>query len=137
MALLAGSSLLTLRVQPANKLEAYKKLLRDQGEKLSLSEVLPPPVPAESNSVNAVEEAFRMFGSGSEKVPDAMKMVAPGKALIGWRQPEARGSDFTNCWEALTAEVAANQPALELLHLVLERPKLDFQLDYKRGATLD
>ena len=136
MALLAGSSLLTLRVQPANKLEAYKKLLRDQGEKLSLSEVLPPPVPAESNSVNAVEEAFRMFGSGSEKVPDAMKMVAPGKALIGWRQPEARGSDFTNSWEELTAEVAANQPALELLHLVLERPKLDFQLDYKRGATL-
>ena len=136
LVLLAGSSLLTMRVQPANKLEAYKKLLRDQGEKLSLSEVLPPPVPAESNSVNAVEAAFRMFGSVSEKVPDAMKMVAPGKALIGWRQPDARGSDFTNSWEDFIGEAALSQPAIELLHQVLERPKLDFQLDYKKGASL-
>lgn len=136
MALSCAVSFVTMRVQPENKVEAYKKLLRDKGEKLEISEVLPPPVPAESNSVEAVGDAFRMFGSGSEKVPDAMKMVAPGKAIIGWRQPEVRGSEFTNSWEDFAAEVAASRPAIELLRVVLERPRLDFQLDYKKGFAL-
>ncbi len=136
LAVFTGISLVTMRVQPENKVEAYKKLLREQGEKLELSEVLPPPVPAESNSVNAVVDAFGMFGSGNENIPDAMKMVAPGKALVGWRQPEARGYDFTNSWDDFAVGVAVNRPALELLHQVLERPRLDFQLDYKQGATL-
>ena len=136
LTLLAGSSLLTMHVQPANKLEAYKKFLRDQGEKLTISEVLPPPVPAESNSVSAVEAAFSLLGASSQQVPDAMKMVAPGKALIGWRQPVARGADFTNSWDDFRGELALSQPGIELLHQVLERPKLDFQLDYKKGAEL-
>src|SRR5471032_3687800 len=91
MALSCAVSFLTMRIQPENEAEAYKKLLREKGEKLEISEVLPPPVPPESNSVNAVEDAFGMFGSGSEKIPDAMKMVAPGKAMIGWMQPEVHG----------------------------------------------
>jgi hypothetical protein len=136
LAVFTGLWLVTMRVQPENKVEAYKKLLRGKGEKLEISEVLPPPVPAESNSVNAVEDAFRMFGSGSEKVPDAMKMVAPGKALVGWMQAEVRGSDFTNSWVDFAAEVAAGRPAIELLHQVLERPWLDFQLDYNKGIML-
>ena len=139
LALLAGSLMMTAHFQPENALEAYKKSLREKGEKLEISEVVPPPVPPESNSVDAVEAAFRMFGS-SEKVPDAMKMVAPGKAFIGWRQPEVRGyggaDDFTNSWEDFTGEMAADGPTLELLQQVLERPKLDFQLDYKKGAAL-
>jgi hypothetical protein len=136
MVLACAVSFVTLRIQPANEVEAYKKLLRDNGEKLEISEVLPPPVAPESNSVNAVEDAFRMFGSGSEQVPDAMKMVAPGKALVGWMQPDARGYDFTNSWEDFSAEIAADLPAIELLHQVLERPALDFQLDYKKGFAL-
>jgi hypothetical protein len=136
LALLAASLTMTLRVQPESELAAYKKSLREQGEKLELSQVLPPPVAPESNSVDAVEDAFRAFGSANEKIPDVMKMVAPGKALIGWRQPEARGADFTNAWEDYTAELAASRPAIELLQEVLERPALDFQLDYKQGAAL-
>jgi hypothetical protein len=135
-----GISLLTMRVQPESKVEAYKKLLREKGEKLAISELLPPPVPAESNSVNAVEDAFRLFVSGSEKIPAAMRMIAPGKALVGWSQPDVRGfdnsGDFTNSWDEFTAEVAADRPAIELLHQVLERPRLDFQLDYKKGFAL-
>jgi hypothetical protein len=134
--LLAVSLTVTMHVQPENELEAYKKTLRDKGEKLELSEVIPPPVAPESNSVNAVQDAFRMFGSGAENIPYAMQMVAPGKALIGWRQPDVRGFDFTNSWEEFAVGVEADRPAIELLHEVLERPKLDFQLDYKKGATL-
>ncbi|HXI69068.1 MAG TPA: hypothetical protein VNN22_01795 [Verrucomicrobiae bacterium] len=128
--------LMTIRIQPANEVEAYKKSLREKGEKLELSEVLPPPVPAASNSVNAVEDAFRLIGTSLENLPDAMKMVAPGRAMVGWRQPDARGYDFTNSWDDFAAEVAANNPAIELLHQVLERPRLDFQLDYKKGSAM-
>ena len=136
MALSCGVSFVTMRVQPQNQVEAYKKLLRDQGEKLELSEVLPSPVPAASNSASAVQSAFAMFGSGTEDVPNAMKMVAPGKALVGWAQPDARGYDFTNSWDDFSAHVMFDKPAMEHLHQVLERPKLDFQLDYKTGISL-
>jgi hypothetical protein len=136
LVLLAASMMLSVHFRPENEVEAYKKLLRDKGEKLEISEVLPPPVAPESNSVDAVEDAFRMFGSSAENVPDAMKMVAPGKALVGWMQPDVRGYDFTNSWDDFAAEIAADRPAIELLHQVLERPRLDFQLDYKKGAEL-
>ncbi len=136
LAAFAGLWLVTMRIQPEREVEAYKKLLRAKGEKLEISEVLPSPVAPESNSVLAVEEAFRLFGSGNEKIPDAMKMVAPGKAMIGWMQPEARSWDFTNSWEDFAADIAAYSPAIELLHQVLERPRLDFQLDYKKGSAL-
>ena len=140
LVLLTASMMMSVHFQPENEVEAYKKLLRDQGEKLEISEVLPPPVPAESNSVNAVEDAFRMIGSVSGEIPNAMKMVAPGKAMVGWMQPDVRGfddsSDFTNSWDDFAADIAADRPAIELLHQVLERPKLDFQLDYKKGAEM-
>ncbi len=136
LALMSASLLLSSHYQPSNEVVAYKKFLRDRGEKLELSEVLPPPVPAESNSVAAVEDAFHMFVPGNTKIPNAMKLVVPGKALIGWQQPEVRGSDFTNSWEEFSAYVEANRPASELLHQVLERPQLDFNLDYKKGAEL-
>jgi hypothetical protein len=136
LVLLGASVLVPMHVQPANQVDAYKKFLRAKGEKLDLSEVLPPPVAPESNSVDAVEEAFGLFGSGTENIPNAMRMVAPGKAMVGWRQPDARGFDFTNSWDEFAATVEADRPALELLHQVLDRPTLEFQLDYRKGAMM-
>ncbi len=132
---LAGASLLvTMHVQPESALEAYKKSLRDRGEKLEIAELMPKPLPAESNSVTAVETAFGMFASSPEKYPYAMTAVAPGKALVGWKQTDTRGYDFTNSWEDFSAEVEADRPAIELLQQVLDRPRLDFQPDYKQDA---
>lgn len=131
--LAVASAWLTAHHQPQNAVEDYKKFLRDHGEKLEISEVLPPKISSASNSVNAVQDAFRMFGSGTEIIPNTMRMIAPGKALVGWMQPEARGSDFTNSWDEFSAGVAADHPALELLKQVLERPHLDFHLDYQKG----
>ncbi len=134
--LAAMSAWFTGHHKPESEVEAYKNFLRAHGEKLEFAEVLPPPVPPESNSVAAVQSAFAMFGSGYENVPYAMKAVAPGKALVGWMQPDARDSDFTNSWEEFSARVAFDQPALELLHQVLQKPDLDFQLDYTKGFSL-
>lgn len=136
--LLAASLLVTMHVQPANELEAYKKLLRAKGEKLEISEVLPVPVAPEDNSAQAVEDAFRMFDPGFNffNIPNTMIMVARGKATAGWRQPDARGWNFTNSWDEFGDAIAADGPAMELLHQVLERPKLDFQLDYRGNIAL-
>ena len=136
LVLMAASMMVTMHVQPQNEVEAYKKSLRAKGEKLELSEVLPPPAAPEDNSADAVQDAFRTFGSSDARVPDAMKMVAPGKAMTGWNRMDARGYDFTNSWDDFAAWVEADRPSIELLHQVLDRPKLDFQLDYKKGAAL-
>ena len=90
--LLAASMVMSFRVRPANELEAYKKYLRDHGEKLELSQVQPPPVAPESNAVNEVQTAFGMIEATAAKNPEAMQMVAPGKALIGWSQPTRAGT---------------------------------------------
>ena len=136
LVLISGSLVVTQRIEPGNELGAYKMRLRARGEKLDLAEVLPSPVAPEDNAAGAVEQAFALFGSGTEEVPDAMTMVAPGRALAGWSQPEVRGDDFTNTWEEFAARVEADRPAIELLQQVLARPRLAFGLDYKKGAQL-
>jgi hypothetical protein len=132
--LMAVSLTVTLHVQPSNELDAYKQSLRARGEKLELSEALPPPAAAEENSVVPVREAFKLLDSRPLQIPYAMKMVSPGRAVAGWSQPDVRGDDFTNSWDDFSAYIAAQTPAIDLLHQVRERPKLDFQLDYSKGT---
>ena len=137
--LAAASAWVTAHHQPQNAVEDYKKLLRAQGEKLEISEVLPPSVPASENCVDAVRMAFGSFGSAGVMLPRVMQMVSPGKALAAWQQPDVRDAngshDTTNAWADFAAEVAIHRPAVELLQEVFNRPKLDFQLDYKKAAT--
>jgi len=133
--LMAVSLTVPLHVQPGNELDAYKQSLRARGEKLELSEALPPPATADENSVIPVREAFKLLDSRPLQIPYAMKMVSPGRAVAGWSQPDVRGDDFTNSWDDFAAYIAAQTPAIDLLHQVRERPKLDFQLDYAKGAS--
>jgi len=134
--LMAASLSVTMHVQPKGELEAYKKSLRDKGEKLELSEVIPPPTAPEDNARGAVEDAFRMIGSNNQNVPNGMRMVAPGRAMVGWSQPDVRNSDFTNSWDDFGAGIASNSPAIELLQQILVRPKLDFQMDHSKGTRM-
>jgi len=136
LVLMAASLTISMRVQPAREIDAYKKFLRDKGEKLELSEVLPPAAASDENSADSVQAAFSLMGSGINNIPDHMKMVAPGKALVGARQPDARGFDFTNSWEQFAATEEANRPTIDLLHQVLDRPKLDFNLNYQKGFRM-
>jgi hypothetical protein len=139
LAVFTGIWLVTMHVQPENEVEAYKKTLREKGEKLEISEVLPPPVPAESNGVAVVQSAFALFSPLSDEwtnLPSAMRMVAPGKAMIGWAQPDVRGYDFTNSWENIMAAAEANRPATEMLRQAMDYPAIDFQLDYNKGFEM-
>ena len=133
--------LVNMHMQPANEVDAYKKALRDQGEKLELSEVTPAPVPPEQNAADAVDDAFRLMSASSTGVPSTMRMVAPGKAMAAWTQPLVHGlgftsNDSTNTWDEFAVIVTASRPSLELLQQILARPKLYFHLEYKNGFTM-
>jgi hypothetical protein len=133
-----GIWLMTMHIQPENAVEAYKKSLREHGEKLTINEVLPPPVAPESNGVNLVESAFNLLSSSddSSNQPPAMQMIAPGKALIGWQQPDLRESGaygYTNSWANALADAESNRLVIELLQQAASYPAIDFQLDYQRN----
>ena len=131
-----GTWFMTMHVQPERALDAYKESLIAKGEKLEISEVLPPSVPPESNGVDLVSSALSSLDlSGSydwTNLPPMMQMVAPGKALIGWQQPDVRGFDFTNSWDNVTAAAEASRSAREMLMQAAAYPAIDFQLDYDK-----
>lgn len=136
MVLSCAVSLVTMHIQPANEVEAYKKLLRENGEKLEISEVMPPPVAPDQNGADAFELAAKLFSTAGidySNMPSLMKMVAPGKALVGWLQPDVRGYEFTDSWENVQAVVELDRPAMELLKQAANYPALDFHIDYNKG----
>src|SRR5436305_8419526 len=83
----------------------YRAELVRKGEKLTISELLPKPVAPESNGAPALKMAMAQLPKGGQSfnflsLPIGMKLVAPGRAVVGWRQPDlrARSSDNTNTW---------------------------------------
>ena len=128
-----------MHCQPESEVEAYKKSLRARGEKLEIAEVLPTPIPPDQNSADAVQAAFKLLNFGEDVLwtnpPSPMRMVAPGRAMIGWRQPDIRNGS-TNTWEDVQLSVTARRPALDLLQQVRDHPAIDFQLNYAEGPSL-
>ncbi len=135
LAVLIGVWLLSMHVQPENAVEAYKKELREKGEKLEISEVTPPPVPDEKNGADILDNAWALMTPGNMLIP-GMKTVAPGKDTPAWAQPDARDSDFTNTWDDFRNMMGPDRPALQMMQAIFERPQLDFRLDYGAGPEM-
>ena len=137
-----GVSLLTMHVGSENELAAYKKTLSDQGVKLQISEVLPPPVPAGQNGADLVEAAFKILPEEQydnyysfredPNNPPTMQLVAPGKAMVGWQQPLIVDG-CTNYWENVGQVVEMARPAVKLLQEAARFPALDFHPAYEKG----
>jgi len=123
--------------------EAYIAELKAKGEPLELSQVLPPPVPPEQNGANIVREAFALFAPEDEgfytNLPPAMGMIAPGKAMIGWAEPDVRGyynGYYTNTWESVKAAAETNRPVTEMLRQVMDYQTIVFQPDYSEWPAM-
>ena len=82
-----------------NPFENYKTKLRAAGEKLTIAELIPPRIPAEQNSAGLLRQAASLASASeslfSSNPPAAMRMIAPGKAMIGWRGGKFKAS---GCW---------------------------------------
>ena len=119
--------------------EAYLAELKAKGEPTELSQVLPPTVPQEANGKEVVRAAFALLVSDGDdygyftNLPPAMHMIAPGRAMVGWAQPDVRGfytGYYTNNWENVKAAAETNRPGTELLKQAMDYPTIDFQPDY-------
>jgi hypothetical protein len=82
--------------------DAYVAQLKAKGEPMDLAQVIPPPVPPEQNSAAFFLKAAALLDTNwnilGSNPPPVMHMVAPGKAMIGWRQPDIRCEVATNSW---------------------------------------
>jgi len=123
-----------------NAVADYKRELLAAGEKLTVTELWPRPVPAEQNSVPILNKLA--FGRSQQKrslfetnEPPLMRMVKPGKAMVGWAQPDIR-EHSTNSWEEAEALLAQDDSSLQLIQQITQQPALDFQLDYRAGFNL-
>ncbi len=67
--------------------------------------------------------------------PLPMHMAASGRALIGWQRPDI-GDHATNTWEEVQRALQEEDSALQLLEQLVDKPGLDFHLDYTQGASL-
>ncbi len=119
--------------------EAYIAQLKAKGEPMELAQVIPPPVPPEQNSADTFHAAIALmnFDKGllATNSVSGMRMVAPGRAMVQWQQPDVRDSYATNSWENFTAAVAQNAKALTTLQQIIEKPEFDFQIKYDRGIA--
>jgi hypothetical protein len=117
--------------------EAYIAELTAKGEPMALAEVIPPRIPPEQNSAPLFLKATALFDTNwnllGSNPPPAMRMVAPGKAMIGWAQPDIRTEDGSNSWEEVEAALAEDGEAFKLLSQIGDHPKLDFDLHYRDG----
>ena len=120
--------------------EAYKEQLRAAGEKLTIDALIPPHVPTEQNSVEIFRQAvgpLRAWPSFLDtNPPPAMRMVAPGKAAIGWTLPDIRSGDVTNMWEDADVDLGLRYESLKLLQEIIEHPVINFEFDYHLGPNL-
>jgi hypothetical protein len=117
----------------------YKAELKAQGEPMELSQVLPPAVPPERNRAETFLKAAALMETDESLIRTnrfaGMRMIAPGKALVRWQQPDVRDNDSTNSWNEITAAVDQNHEALELLCQITLQPNLRFPIDYQQGVA--
>ena len=119
----------------------YRKRLIAAGEKLTIKELI-PPVPAKEDDgaelfhqVNA-KLSYYTQDILSTNPPQSMKFIAPGKAMVGWQQPDIQGDKGTNSWDdlAVTLDGIANE--LEILDQLAGKRTMDFKLNYQQGFRL-
>jgi hypothetical protein len=137
--LLAGAlSAYLFHAKGKSAVDNYRAQLVAHGEKLTVSEMLPRGVRPEQNSLVTFQTANRLLGKYrffDTNAPSPMRLVKPGKALVSWAQPDVR-NERTNTWDECQAAAAEEQELTELLETMIERPVLDFHLDYGQGFNL-
>lgn len=121
------------------ELDRYIDEIKAKGELMELSEVVLPPVPPEHNSEPLFSKAASLASTNWDVLgsnpPPAMKMVVPGKAVVGWQLSSICDGGATNSWEDIGEALKTESAGLELLRQMPNNSLLDFKLDYRQGFT--
>jgi hypothetical protein len=134
--------------------ESYVAELKAKGEPVDLAQVIPPPVPPEQNGVPFIINSLTNLENKYRSIvqtnpPTAMSEILPGKAMVRWQQQKIVGFDdddlasqspnarlWTNAWEDLGKELAAEKDDLDSFQSLTSHPVLDFNLDYGKGYSI-
>jgi hypothetical protein len=126
--------------QLRSETDAYITRLKAEGEPMDLEQVLPPPVSDQQNSANTLIKAFTLMDEDQSLFAtnfygvEMMKEIAPGKAIVCWRQPCDKEWERTNSWQDLTTAIAQNQRVFDLLRQTIGKSDADFGIQYSRGV---
>ena len=132
------TTLLLIHSQAGSRhaVEAYKRRLRDRGEKLSSAELAPTPSTNGANGATAFMAATNLFHPPSN-YPSMMRMTLPGRASIAWRQNPLPMDGVTNIWPTMLAELQPHKQEMQQLRDMVRKPEFHFNLDYSReGGVL-
>ena len=127
------------RQRPKARLRAYKASLVAQGEKLTIDELASRPSVEAQQATRALLQAAQQFRVGvvlPHNLPGSMKAILPGRARVGWKQPDLRLPGETNTWEQLAADLDADRETLRQIREILKSPAVGFDLDYRQGFRL-
>lgn len=140
LVLLAVAAALVHHHRAKRAVADYRKQLVAQGEILDVEGLIPPSVPPEQNGASLFYQAMARLnppmGVLNSNAPYGMTMVAPGRARVGFAQPNIRSTDATNTWEEADQELAAVVDGLSLLEELIDRPRLDVGVNYWMGFSL-
>ena len=119
----------------------FKDALIAGGENLKVNELIPPYFAEAHQAAIELTGAASRFPNNSPIVslnpPRKMRIIAPGKATVGWQVPDLREeAGQTNRWEDLDAELAAAEPVLRELRKLLKSPSFNWNLAYGQGFSL-
>jgi hypothetical protein len=100
---------------------------------------LPTPLPALSPEQDSTADFYKAVSlltnmpAINRNPPPAMRLIVPGKYMIGAQQPDIRSEEATNSWEEAQSVVDQHKEALSLLCGLCARPKINFQIEYEKG----
>jgi hypothetical protein len=118
--------------------ERFKERLRAEGEKLSVDELIPvsPTAAGAQNGAMDFLNARASLSSFDYRFqPGAMAMAQPGHARIAWMQAELPTRESSNVWPELRTYVETNAAALVQLQDALQKPLLQFPVNYHQGFS--
>jgi hypothetical protein len=128
-------SLMMTRSEGQSEVDNYRNSLIAKGEKFAIADFVPPLVPPEQNGADLVTQATALLNPDAmmeTNIPPAVRIIAPGKAIPCFAQPDVRGYNFTNTWPNLLAVAGYSRPATTLLRQAMNFPALDFHIDYQK-----
>jgi hypothetical protein len=118
--------------------DAYIAQLKAQGEPMDLAQAIPPPMPPEQNSADTFRQAAALMKAedwwSTNDIP-GMTMMAPGKAMVLWQQPDVWNRIVTNSWQKVGAAIDLDKNSLALLCQIIDKPDFDFQINYRAGVA--
>jgi len=119
-------------------LAGFRRELAAKGEKLHPQE-LSVSVPEADNGAHAFHEANHEVAKGTvlpDHLPPKMRIVASGRAIIGFKETEWIEDNVTNRWQQMKLDLQTNALVFARIRAALEMPHFNNNLDYSQGMDL-